>query len=179
MSKTKIQKKENFIPFIHDELQIKQELLQIARNNIEGDNKETYLSIQKDLSSVLIYSNMTEYLAHHLLDSLNYYLRSNTYKNFSAILYIENTYDENKNMTLGNLTTELNKINFPDKINVIKIFDQIAKSRNKIFHNLAKSNLQEIQDLLQKDLPLIKKNTEDLISKIDIIYNGLNKILIK
>lgn len=174
-------KKQNdkFVPFHHEHLSIKQELLQMARNVKTPEQNENVTNIQIDLSSVLIYSNLTEYLAENLLESLNYHVKKSTYKEFAGILYVNTTYSEESNMTLGSLIKELNKFSFPDKDNILKSFKKISESRNKIFHNLAKSDLSEIEKLLKEDLPTIKNETEKLIEKIDIIYAGLQKILIK
>lgn len=170
---------EKFVPFQHEHLNIKQELLQMARNIKTPEQEANTTSIQIDLSSVLIYSNMTEYLAENLLESLNYHIKKSTYKEFAGILYINSTYSEESNMTLGTLIKELNKFSFPDKENILKAFKKISESRNRIFHNLAKSDLEEIGKLIKEDLPTIKEQTEKLIEKIDIIYAGLQKILIK
>lgn len=177
MAKKKVNEK--FIPFQHEHLDIKQELLQMARNIKIPEQEQNTTQIQIDLASVLIYSNMTEYLAENLLESLNYHIKKSTYKEFAGILYINCTYSEDNNMTLGTLIRELNKFNFPDKENILKSFKKISESRNKIFHNLAKSDLDGIGKLIKEDLPIIKDQTEKLIEKIDIIYAGLQKILVK
>lgn len=170
---------EKFIPFHHEHLDIKQELLQMARNIKTPEQEQTTTNIQIDLASVLIYSNMTEYLAENLLESLNYHVKKSTYKEFAGILYLNCTYSEDSNMTLGALIKELNKFSFPDKENILKSFRKISESRNRIFHSLAKSSLDEIGKLIKEDLPTIKEQTEKLIEKIDIIYAGLQKILVK
>lgn len=170
---------EKFVPFHHEHLDIKQELLQMARNIKTPEQEQTTTNIQIDLASVLIYSNMTEYLAENLLESLNYHVKKSTYKEFAGILYINCTYSEDSNMPLGALIKELNKFSFPDKENILKSFKKISESRNRIFHNLAKSSLDEISKLIKEDLPTIKEQTEKLIEKIDIIYAGLQKILVK
>lgn len=170
---------EKFVPFHHEHLDIKQELLQMARNIKTSEQEQTTTNIQIDLASVLIYSNMTEYLAENLLESLNYHVKKSTYREFAGILYINCTYSEDSNMTLGALIKELNKFSFPDKENILKSFKKISESRNRIFHNLAKSSLDEIGKLIKEDLPTIKEQTEKLIEKIDIIYAGLQKILVK
>lgn len=175
MSKKKVNEK--FIPFQHEHLDIKQELLQMARNIKKPDQED--MSVQIDLASVLIYSNLTEYLAENLLESLNHYVKKSTYKEFAGILYINHTYSEDDNMTLGILIKELNKFSFPDKESILKSFKKISESRNRIFHNLAKSSIEEIGKLLHEDLPTIKHESEKLIEKIDIIYAGLQKILVK
>lgn len=166
-----------FIPLTHDHLSIKNELLQIARNIGTEENESFKLSLQADLASVLIYSNIAEYLAENLLENLNHYIKNSTYKDFAGILFINHSSSDKNNMTLGTVTKELDKFEFPDKTNILKSFKKLSESRNKIFHNLAKSSTDEVIQLLQKDLPDIKDEAEKLINSINTIYAGLQKIL--
>ena len=57
------------------------------------------------------------------------------------------------------------------------MFEKIAESRNRIFHNFAKSDIETIKKLIQTDLPVIQDECEDLITRINTIYVGLQKIL--
>lgn len=177
MVKTKSVKK--FVPLTHENLEIKNELLQIARNIQSEENEQFKKSIQENLSSVLIYSNIAEYLAENLLENLNHYIKESTYKDFGGILFINSSYSDKSNMTLGQIVKELDKFDFPDKVNILKSFKVLSEARNKIFHNLAKSNTEAVVSLLEKDLPTIKEEGEDLVKRINIVYVGLQKILLR
>jgi len=167
------QKKKKFQPFTHDHLDIKNELLQLARNA-----KTTEKKLENDLASVLIYSNIAEYLAENLLENLNHFIHEVSYKNYAAILYVESVSKPSGKMTLNQLAGEIEKFSFPDKINILANFRKIAESRNKIFHNFAKSDLDTIKSLIGDDLPVLQEECEEVIARINTVYVGLQKILI-
>lgn len=159
-----------FQPFIHDNLDLKNELVQLARWAIDDE------SVEKRLSAVLIYSNIAEYLVEHLLDSLNHCIYENSYKNFGGILFLSSA-SWTSYGTIWTLIGELKKFTFPDKEEIIKCLEKIVKARNKIFHNFAKTDIETIGDLLSKDLPTIATETETLITKTNTIYASLQKII--
>ncbi|MBP9751478.1 MAG: hypothetical protein KBD19_01280 [Candidatus Moranbacteria bacterium] len=162
--------KKKFQPFVHDNLDIKNELLQLARKARESK------SIENDLASVLIYSNIAEYLAEHLLDTLSHLVYKSSYNSFGGILFVESVSRSGKK-TLNQTVEELEKFNFPDKDGIVHCFRKIADSRNRIFHNFAKSDINSIKDLLEKDLPVIQEECEEIINKVNTVYAGLQKIL--
>jgi uncharacterized protein with HEPN domain len=173
MAKKKASAK-RFQPFIHDNLQIKNELLEMARKarNVTSEKK-----LEDALASILIYSNIAEYLAEYLFQHLNYFVRESTYKDFAGILYIENVSTNNSNVTLGGYIKEIQKFNFPDKLKILECFQKICKSRNRIFHNFAKCDIETLTNLVAQDLPIIQDECEELIGRINIIFEGLQKIL--
>ena len=170
---TKTQSIKKFQPFFHENLDIKNELLQLARNAKTGEKK-----LETDLASVLIYSNIAEYLAEHLLSTLNHFIHQVSYTNYAAILYVNSVFKSGRKMTLNQTVEEIEKFQFPDKENILKNLKNIAESRNRLFHNFAKSNLSEIQNLLATDLPIIQNECEEVITRINTVYAGLQKILL-
>ncbi len=166
--------KKKFQPFTHENLDIKNELLQLARNaRVQGQERK----LENDLASVLIYSNIAEYLSENLLENLSHFVQQSTYKDFAGILYLENVCVPDKKRTLNQISEEINKFSFPDKENILACLKKIAESRNRIFHNFAKSDIETIKKLIQTDLPIIQDECEDLITRINTIYVGLQKIL--
>lgn len=168
-------KQKTFHPLTHENLDIKNELLNMARkaSTVNGDD-----ALTSRLASVLIYSNITEYLAQNLLDNLTYYAKHGTYQYFAGILFVEKMSEQSsERMTLGTIISELKKFNFPDKMEIIDDFEKISKSRNRIFHNFGKSDLDTILQMLKDDLPLIVEKCEEVINKVNTIYLGLGKIL--
>lgn len=165
-------KDKNFVPLSHDNLDLKNELLNLARG-LSGtqDNK-----LQNDLAAILIYSNMAEYLAENLLKNLTHFVKEGSYNYFGAILFLENMSNRDK-MTLNQLVEIINKFSFPDKDGIVECFKKIGESRNKIFHNFAKTDIENLKNLIKNDFPIIKNNCENLIDKINTVYTGLNKIL--
>ena len=165
-----------FQPLTPHDLDIQNELIQMARNakNITSDADR---KLETDLASVLIYSNIAEYLAENLLENLNHFVKKSTYKDFAGILYIESVSSDDRNMTLGMIVKQLKKFSFPDKDGILGCFKKISESRNRIFHNFAKSDLGTITGLVGDDLPIIQDECEDLILRVNTIYEGLKKIL--
>lgn len=170
---TKKTQKKKFQPFTHDNLDIKNELLQLARNAKTGEKK-----LENELASILIYSNIAEYLAENLLENLNHFIYQVSYTNYAAILYVESVSKSSSKMTLNQLVGEIEKFSFPDKDNILTNLRKIAESRNKIFHNFAKSDLNTIKLLIENDLPIIQEECEEVITRINTVYTGLQKILI-
>lgn len=164
-----------FQPFTHDDLEIKNELLNLARQS-RLDNSERKL--EYNLASVLIYSSIAEYIAENLLQNLTHFVKIGTYNNFAGILFIEKISKKEAKMTLGELITEINKFSFPDKKDIMECFNKVCTARNRLFHDFAKSDLEEIVGMISKDLPIIQDKCEELINKINTIYAGLAKILI-
>ena len=163
-----------FQPFIHENLQIKNELLEMAR---KARNATSEKKLEDALASILIYSNIAEYLAEYLFQHLNYFVKESTYKDFAGILYIENVLSNNSNVTLGGYIKEIQKFHFPDKEKILECFQKVCKSRNRIFHNFAKCDIESLTELVAQDLPIIQDECEELIIKINIIFIGLQKIL--
>ena len=161
------------MPFIHKNLEIKNELIELARKLREGDFK-----LENALASVVIYSNIAEYLAEHLLENLNYLVKESSYKYFSGFVYIASTYSTERNMTLGTYIHELRKFSFPDKENILGHFRNICEARNRIFHNFARSDIEEIKKFIDNDLPGIQDECEELLKKMNIVYDGLQKLTV-
>lgn len=164
-----------FIPFVHENLEIKNELLEMARKarSCKEDN-----CLEMQLASILIYTTITEYLAENILETLTHLVREGTYTYFAGVLCIETIRSQDdRKMTLGDAIKQIKKFSFPDKNNIIGCFSVILRSRNSIFHNFAKSDLDCITKFVKDDLPTIQDKCEELIKRINTIYMGLQKIL--
>lgn len=164
-----------FHPFTHENLDIKNELLNLARKaRASGEERK----LENDLASILLYSSIAEYLAENLFENLTYFVKTSTYNNFAGILFVEKISNKDNHMTLGEMMREIDKFSFPDKKEIMKCFDAVCTARNRIFHDLAKSDINSITEMLSKDLPLIQEKCEELIAKINTIYLGLGKVLL-
>ena len=164
-----------FHPFTHENLEIKNELLNLARN-AKLQNKDNKL--EDNLASVLIYSSIAEYLAENLLQNLTHFIKTSSYNNFAGILFLEKVSEREGHMTLGAMIKELEKFSFPDKKDILSCFNGVCSSRNRIFHDLAKSDIETVTKMLIVDLPIIQEKCEELITRINTIYAGLGKILL-
>jgi len=91
---------------------------------------------------------------------------------------LEKVSEREGHMTLGMMVKELGKFSFPDKKDIISCFNEVSGSRNRIFHDLAKSDIGTITKMLIIDLPIIQEKCEELITRINTIYAGLGKVLL-
>lgn len=163
-------KQKKFQLFTHDEIELKNAFITEAR---ELANSERFSG---KLASAMIYVSLAEYLAEHLLENLNYLVYRSSYVDYGAILYIDERSISEK-QTLGQSTRNLAKYSFPDKSSIIKTLEKITKSRNHLFHNLAKTSFEDWSKL-EEDITDISNNVEELIEKINIVTEGLRKIFV-
>lgn len=168
--KSKRKKNKTFNFFLHENIEIKKQLLGAAR------------SLKKDegvgdlFAGALIYASLAEYLAENLLENLRQLMYQTTYVQYAGIVFIDERYDDRKK-TLGQTICELEKYFFPDKEEIMEILREITDARNNVFHNLGKMHESEMPKV-GADIRLITDQAEELIKKIDVIYAGLGKIVL-
>ena len=160
-----------FIPFTHQDLELKNGLLQYGR-----DLKEK-TGFENQLASAFIYASFTEYLGDNLLENLRYFVHKGSYNQFAGILFIDELHKEEK-LTLGQIISKLKKYNFPDKDSVLELLKDICDARNNIFHNFANTDIDGLEQIVSVDLLTIQQKTEELLDKTNVIYSGLQKILL-
>ncbi len=163
-----------FKPFEHDNLELKNELIDYARS-ISGKN-----DIESQLACAMIYANFAEYMAWHLLETMRHYMYASTYNAYAGLLFTDQrTKEDDRPKTFGHLVGELEGYGFPDKEELIATFRQISKLRNNLFHNFAKLNRRTFKKVFSEDINSIKELTEEVFAKINTIYTGLQKILVQ
>ncbi len=162
-------KDDKFVPFIHENLELKNQLIEWARS------LKNKLEPEAQLASVMIYANFTEYLAEHLLETMRYIIYQGSYNQFAGIVFINNDVDT-KPVFMRDKLKELSKYEFPDKKQLLTMFTQINKKRNNLFHNLAKADQDQLSEF-DSDMQKIQEQTEELFAKINTIYAGLQQIL--
>lgn len=165
MKKKDYQTSTDFLPFIHEDLETKDNLLGLARSLKNKDG------IENSLSSTMIYASLTEYLAQHLLQNLRYLAYRATYLRLSAVVFIDQRHKEQVR-GLGETIISLSEFEFPDKQDVIKLLKKFNKARNHFFHQFMKINNQNAGKF-DEDIKIIRECTEDLIDKFNTIYQGL------
>ncbi len=171
MKKPKKKPKKIFLPFTHQDLELKNGLLQYARD------LKAQVGFENQLASGFIYASFTEYLGDHLLENLRYFIHKGTYNQYAGILFIDET-TTNDQLTLGKIIEKLEKYSFPDKDGVLELFMEICHARNNIFHNFANSDKSGLEKIISEDLITIQNKTEELLDKVNVIYVGLQKILL-
>ena len=170
MKKKKI--RNSFVPFTHEELELKNALVEKAR---DLKNKK---KLESQLASAMIYASIAEYLAEHLLENLRFFVYRSTYIDYAGIMYMDERNKGNgKGKTLGNTTALLEKYSFPDREEIISVLKDITSCRNNLFHNLAKTSANDFSKLYET-IEKIQSDTEIFIEKINVVYAGLQKILI-
>lgn len=160
-----------FKPFDHKNLELKNALINYAR---ELKDKEGF---ENHLAATFIYANFAEYLAGNLIEHLRYFVYYGSYNQFAGILFIDER-TQNKPKTMGQNIAELNKFDFPDKKEISTLLSEISKKRNNIFHNFADADPGTLEQIISKDFKDIRDKTEELLQKINTVYAGLQKILI-
>ena len=171
MKKKHKKPKKNFLPFTHQDLELKNGLLQYARD------LRAKQGFENQLASGFIYASFTEYLGDHLLENLKFFIYKGTYNQYAGILFIDETTAADQ-LTLGQIIGKLKKYSFPDKEGILELFEGICKARNTIFHNFANSDISGLEKIITEDLITIQDKTEELLNKINVIYVGLQTILL-
>lgn len=160
-----------FQPLTHDDLELKQELLEHARSI------KSKQGFENGLAAAMIYSSFAEYLAENLLKNLQYFVYKGTYNQYGGIIFINEANVSKSKKTLGQNIHELERFSFPDKSGIISCLQQIAQARNNMLHQFAKSDIDSLQKIILQDVFTIQNETEELVSKIDVVYAALGKIL--
>ena len=170
----------SFHPFEHENLELKNKLVALARSYGEGD------SIQAVFTATLIYANLVDYLARHLLENLRKIVAINSYKQFGASCYYHPT--KKSAISLGGLCNELKTgFEFNDKNDFIKLLENFNKARNKIMHNLMQvdfdiGNEEDNSEdggrlkALKDELHEISKMAEEILTKYNAIVQGTTSI---
>jgi len=125
-----------------------------------------------ELAGALLYSNIADYLATNLYDSLVLF-SENAIKQFSLGSVSYKIKRKSKDLTLGELLNEIDKFDFEDKNEIVSKLKQINSARIPVVHHIAKTppeKLISIDDKVQE----IAKYTEELINLIDELY--INKM---
>jgi hypothetical protein len=154
---------------------MKNKLINLARvQEAEG-------TISGIFTATLIYANLVDYLARHLLENLRKMISINSYKQFNAGCY----YDPSKriNISLGIICKELKEgFEFPDKNNFLDLLSKFNKERTKIMHNLMQMDVDindennEQLNKLKKDLHEISKMAEEILTKYIVIAQGVTNM---
>ena len=73
----------DFVPLGHENIDIKNKLIDYARKLKEKEGFEN------QLAASFIYTSFTEYIAKNLLENLRYFTYKGTYTQYAGILYID------------------------------------------------------------------------------------------
>lgn len=158
-----------FIPFLHDNFEFKQNLIKLAREQDKGD-------IGGILTATLIYVNTVDYLASHVLENLRKIVYLTTYTEHNAKLFYSGK-NERTDETLGYTIEKLKNYDFPDREGFIDDLCKFNQLRNKYVHNFLKldaSNPEEVNKG-NNELAEVIKISERIITKYDRISQGIRE----
>jgi hypothetical protein len=159
-------------PFQHKNLQIKRELLNLARKYDSKASKETdgELILAYKLASALLFMNHADYLAQYIALSIRQLADDSIDTYFHGSISV--TKELHKDMTIGESQKLLQKYEFSSKKELIDILGHIKSSRNQVAHTILKTDPSEI-DKIDKALADLIDYTEKLIVLIDKIQLGM------
>ena len=157
----------SFIPFLHDNFQFKRNVIDLARKQ-----PQTFEGIH---TATLIYVNAVDYIALHLLENLRYITYLVTNNELNDIIFFSNV--KKDGIPLGKVMYELEKYEFPDKNDFMSGLTEFGKIRNKLVHNLLSLTPDEINKI-SDDFEEIKKLSEALLNRYDIMVKGMSSIWI-
>ncbi len=152
-------------PFFHEELEVKQKFLEIARKFNQSDE------IEQQLAATMLYANMAEYLAYHLLESLKQVVFSGSKAFWNGTVYFDDR-ESSEKLTIGQIANELKKYGFPSKDLIVPLLSAIAKNRNTIMHRMLRVPSDQMSQI-DNAIAELAKDCEQLIDCIDDIYRGL------
>lgn len=159
---------QNYIPFQHENLDFKNSVINNARN-------QDKTKVEGIMTSVLIYTNLVDYLAKHLLDNLNQMVSISTFNKFGGIIFYDGS-TKKTNISLGELQRELGCFEFPNKSDFIDSINEFKKLRNDVMHNLMRLDPTDTTKKFDSDLKRITEIAEDILAKYNAIVVGLTAI---
>lgn len=151
-------------PFVHEELEIKQNFLSTAREFAGSNN------VEKQFAAALLYANLADYLATHLYESIKLACHNASRTYFNGALY--SIVRDESDMPLGKVIGGLEGYSFPSKDAILPLLKKIKKNRDNIMHGLVKSPSEKLPKIESAFTDLIT-DVEQLVVYIDDIYRSL------
>lgn len=155
-------------PFFHEELEVKQTLINLARK-FHRESREEEGSLERELAAALLYMNLADYLAEYLVTGLDLLSKESLGKYYLGVISFA---PSRPKMTLEKSIRILEQYEFPQKPQALIILKAIKDARNKLAHEMFKTQAQELAKYDEAEHKLVVE-TERLISIIDEISSGL------
>ena len=157
-----------YIPFEHDNLDLKNRLIQFARDQAKTNKPEGIMA------AALIYGNVTDYIASNLIKTFRELIYWTSYYQFSGTLFQKMPDDKKLPKMLGDMIKELENFEFPDHVEFIKCLRLFKDSRNNLFHRLFTLSEEKVKQADQ-DFVIIKEQAELILQKYNAISQGIAK----
>jgi len=160
--------------FSHTDLEIKQHFLKLAREFRERateDNKDTdQQRLANQLAGSLLYMNVADYIAEYLVTGLNTLAKESMNQYYLGVISINPPKKEGFN--IGDSIYKLERYDFPKKLEVIAELREIKSARNKIAHQILKTNGKDLENI-DAATQLLADHTEELVTLVDTISSGM------
>lgn len=153
-------------PFNHDELPLKQQFVELARAFHDKSNK----SVENQLASALLYMNLADYLAEHLVLGLHEMSSEAMDKYYLGIVSV--LPQQKDSFSIGNSIYALKGYDFPKKEKIMLELEAVNKARKKIAHEIIKTKSDELPEV-DKAYNSLVEHTEKLVVLVDSIYVGM------
>jgi len=155
----------NFTPFEHENVDFKNNIINAARN-------QDQTKVEGALAAVLIYVNLVDYLARHLLENLLKMISIQGFRAFGGVMFFDGS-RQRTNISLGGICAELQSFEFPSKTDFLDSLKEFNKLRNHVMHNLMQLDPNDRTGQIDKDVVRIKQLAEDVLNKYNTICLGL------
>ena len=158
----------SFVAFQHENTETKNNIINLART-------QDRTKAEGALTATLIYANVIDYIAKHLLENLCKMTSIYTFQKFGGVFHPD--YSKKKtNLPIGQLQNELQLFEFPQKEDFMDLLQEFKELRNQAMHNLMQLDPQDTTNKIDKDLERIVEIAEDILAKYNTISTGLVSI---
>lgn len=158
---------QEYIPFEHDNVNYINGLIAFAR---EKGNSNTSENI---IASSVIYANLVEYLAGHLLKNIIHMMYLLSYFQMNGVLFIKSDGRKTGSKTLGQLKNELENYEFPDKTDFIKLVEKFNTARVSLIHKIMDAKNEQEINKVDANLAEIQSKAEEILQKYNVIVRGI------
>jgi hypothetical protein len=156
-------------PFVHENLEFKNALLEYARE-LKKNPKDNF---ESQLISAVLYAQLAEYMASFLLESLRHLVYDITYSFSQAFAFIDTR--NRLGISLDRIIEGLKEFSFSDKPDILSLLIEVKNARNDLFHNLVSKSQEDLIEI-GEDIITIQEKTEVIIQKLNIVTPGLQNV---
>lgn len=157
----------DYVPFEHDNLDYKNNLISIARDH----KRQT--TFEHSVSSIVLYANLVEYLTNDLHRNLRQIVYLLSYHGFQGVVFPKGLSQKVKPKTLGVLISELESYEFPDKIDFVRVLGVFNSARNDLLHKLMEKKGEQEINKIDKTIAEVQEYAEEILEKYNVITEGI------
>jgi hypothetical protein len=151
--------------FFHEELELKQQFLNLARDLYAKSQ-----TIENELAAALLYMNAADYLAEYLVVGLNQMASEALTKYYLGVVSVKPP--QLGRFNIGDSLHQLKRFDFPRKNDILEELNAINAARKTIAHQMLKMSGQQFPQIDEAVASLVE-HTEALVVVVDEISPGL------